>query len=191
MTRSLRSTGITPLQRYKETELSAAARFRASAFATRRMTNDKDYTRSRTGGCCHHRRTGICWKLLWAVQPQLGLLTLSWGEHVLESPSNPKNAMKRIAFEVGFMPWNTPAVTRGQGRSSIMGAVAMLFLMIVTIPSALAEGSWCANYSGTGGTNCGFYSFQQCMAAVSGAGGFCTPNGFSGYQNYPRTRTRR
>ena len=41
------------------------------------------------------------------------------------------------------MPWNTPAVTRGQGRSSIMGAVAMLFLMIVTTPSALAEGSWC------------------------------------------------
>ena len=87
--------------------------------------------------------------------------------------------------------WNTPAVTRGQGRSSIMGAVAMLFLMIVTTPSAQAEGSWCANYSGNGGTNCGFYSFQQCMAAVSGAGGFCTQNGFSGYQNYPRTRTRR
>ena len=104
--------------------------------------------------------TGIYEKLLCAVQPQRGLLTLSWGEHVLESPSNPKNAMKRIAFEVGFMPWNTPAVTRGQGRSSIMSAVAMLFLMIVTTPSALAEGSWCANYSGTGGTNCGFYSFQ-------------------------------
>jgi hypothetical protein len=52
------------------------------------------------------------------------------------------------------MPWNTPAVTRGQGRSSIMGAVAMLFLMmIVTTPSAQAEGSWCANYSGNGGTN--------------------------------------
>ena len=81
-------------------------------------------------------------------------------------------------------------VTRGQGRSSIMGAVAMLFLMIVTTPSAQAEGSWCANYGGNGGTNCGFYSFQQCMAAVSGTGGFCTQNGFSGYQNYPRTRTR-
>jgi hypothetical protein len=91
------------------------------------------------------------------------------------------------------MPWNTPAVTRGQGRSSIMGAVAMLFLMlfmmIVTTPSAQAEGSWCANYSGNGGTNCGFYSFQQCMAAVSGAGRFCTQNGF--YQNYPARRTLR
>jgi hypothetical protein len=72
------------------------------------------------------------------------------------------------------MPWNTPAITSGQGCSSIMAAVAMLFLMIATTPSAQAEGSWCANYSGNGGTNCGFYSFQQCMAAVSGAGGFCS-----------------
>ena len=135
--------------------------------------------------------TGIYEKLLCAVQPQRGLLTLSWGKHVLESSSNPKSAIKRTAFEVGFMPWNTPAVTRGQGRSSIMGAVAMLFLMIVTTPSAQSEGSWCATYGGNGGTNCGFYSFQQCMAAVSGTGGFCTQNGFSGYQNYPRTRTRR
>ena len=89
------------------------------------------------------------------------------------------------------MRWNTLAVTGGQARSNIMGAVAMLSLMLALASSAQAEGSWCANYSGNGGTNCGFYSFQQCMAAVSGAGGFCTQNGFSGYQNYPRTRTRR
>src|SRR4029077_11552711 len=66
---------------------------RRGRFCLRHEENDdvdKDYTRSRTGGCCHHRHTGICWKLLWAVQPQLGLLTLSWGEHVLESPSNLK-----------------------------------------------------------------------------------------------------
>ena len=135
--------------------------------------------------------TGIYEKLLCAVQPQRGLLTLSWGKHVLESSSNPKGAIKRTAFEVGFMPWNTSAITSGQGCSTIMAAVAMLFLMIAKTTSAQAEGSWCANYSGNGGTNCGFYSFQQCMAAVSGAGGFCTQNGFSGYQNYPRTRTRR
>src|ERR1700730_10358858 len=79
------------------------------------------------------------------LEAPLGSPTPTWIAHLIvgracaESPSNPKNAMKRIAFEVGFMPWNTPAVTRGQGRSSIMGAVAMLFLMIVTTPSALAE----------------------------------------------------
>ena len=131
------------------------------------------------------------------LEAPLGSPTPTWIAHLIVGracariSSNPKNAMKRIAFEVGFIPWNTRAVTSGQGCSSIMGAVAMLFLMIVTTPSALAEGSWCATYGGNGGTNCGFYSFQQCMAAVSGAGGFCTQNGFSGYQNYPRTRTRR
>jgi hypothetical protein len=37
---------------------------------------------------------------------------------------------------------------------------------------------WCAYYSasGGGGTNCGFTTFQQCMATVSGIGGFCNQN---------------
>jgi hypothetical protein len=80
------------------------------------------------------------------------------------------------------------AFTKVQARS-IMRAIAVLLIMAAVTPvsTAQAEGSWCANYSGNGGTNCGFYSFEQCMAAVSGAGGFCTQNGFYG----SRTRTRR
>ena len=35
---------------------------------------------------------------------------------------------------------------------------------------------WCAQYSGLGGTNCGFTSFQQCMATLAGMGGFCNAN---------------
>lgn len=36
---------------------------------------------------------------------------------------------------------------------------------------------WCAQYSGQmGGRNCGFVSFDQCMATVSGIGGFCEKN---------------
>ncbi len=39
---------------------------------------------------------------------------------------------------------------------------------------------WCAYYSGGfgggGGTNCGFTTFQQCLATVSGIGGFCDRN---------------
>ena len=31
---------------------------------------------------------------------------------------------------------------------------------------------YCAQYRG-GGENCGFYSFNQCLAAISGAGGIC------------------
>jgi hypothetical protein len=39
---------------------------------------------------------------------------------------------------------------------------------------------WCAQYSGTagGGTNCGFFTIEQCRATVSGIGGFCVPNQF-------------
>ena len=36
---------------------------------------------------------------------------------------------------------------------------------------------WCARYgNGFGGTNCGFTTFAQCMATVSGIGGFCQEN---------------
>jgi hypothetical protein len=37
---------------------------------------------------------------------------------------------------------------------------------------------WCAYYSGSkgGGTNCGFTTFDQCMANVSGIGGYCARN---------------
>jgi len=38
-------------------------------------------------------------------------------------------------------------------------------------------GSWCLRYgTGHGGANCGFYSFEQCMAALSGNGGHCARN---------------
>jgi hypothetical protein len=40
---------------------------------------------------------------------------------------------------------------------------------------AHAEGSWCA-YDVRGGTNCGFHSYAQCMANISGIGGSCSPN---------------
>jgi len=36
-----------------------------------------------------------------------------------------------------------------------------------------AAAIWCANYS-NGSTNCGFYTFDQCRAAISGVGGSCT-----------------
>jgi hypothetical protein len=35
---------------------------------------------------------------------------------------------------------------------------------------------WCAEYSMQGSSNCGFISYQQCMAALSGNGGYCTAN---------------
>jgi len=49
---------------------------------------------------------------------------------------------------------------------------------------------WCANYEsrGFGGSNCGFSTWNQCMATVSGIGGFCVPNQF--YNPGPAGRTR-
>jgi hypothetical protein len=37
---------------------------------------------------------------------------------------------------------------------------------------------WCAVYGGRGGggQNCGFSTFEQCMATLSGMGGFCNRN---------------
>ena len=74
----------------------------------------------------------------------------------------------------------------------------------VTLTSASAQGQpypydpypWCAVYGGRsgGGTNCGFRTWQQCMATVSGIGGFCEPNQFynpRGAAERPRKRQPR
>jgi Protein of unknown function (DUF3551) len=45
---------------------------------------------------------------------------------------------------------------------------------------------WCALYGGrSGATNCYFVTHAQCMAALSGNGGFCNPNNF--YDGRPVT----
>ena len=44
-------------------------------------------------------------------------------------------------------------------------------------PAQAQNYPWCAQYSGDGGaTNCGFTTLEQCMATVSGIGGFCMRN---------------
>jgi hypothetical protein len=37
---------------------------------------------------------------------------------------------------------------------------------------------WCAQYGGSrsGGRNCGFWTYEQCMAAARGNGGYCEAN---------------
>jgi hypothetical protein len=54
---------------------------------------------------------------------------------------------------------------------------------------------WCAQYSGKalgGAMNCGFTSFAQCMATVSGVGGFCVRNNtYRSLYNASRPRHRR
>ena len=45
---------------------------------------------------------------------------------------------------------------------------------------------WCAIYSDGQGNNCGFASFQQCQADVSGLGGFCTQKYISAFRGTGR-----
>ena len=35
---------------------------------------------------------------------------------------------------------------------------------------------WCAQYGGRDGRNCGFSTYAQCRAAISGNGGYCVEN---------------
>ena len=54
--------------------------------------------------------------------------------------------------------------------------VAVVFVSLA--PATAREPAWCAVYR-TGGNNCGFHTHEQCMAAVSGVGGFCNRNPYA------------
>jgi len=58
---------------------------------------------------------------------------------------------------------------------SIVMTVITLAALSMTGTGARADGPWCA-YDFRGGTNCGFHSYAQCMANISGIGGNCAPN---------------
>jgi hypothetical protein len=55
---------------------------------------------------------------------------------------------------------------------------APLLLLASTSGAGAQNYPWCAQYNmwGGGGRNCGFVSWQQCMATVSGVGGYCEQN---------------
>jgi dipeptide/tripeptide permease len=60
----------------------------------------------------------------------------------------------------------------------ILGLALAAPLLLGTVGGASAQNyPWCAQYNLRGGaTNCGFVSYAQCQATVSGIGGFCQPN---------------
>jgi Protein of unknown function (DUF3551) len=72
---------------------------------------------------------------------------------------------------------------------AIIGAVSVL-----SGTDAVAQYyPWCSIYSDkVGSSNCGFVSFQQCMANVRGIGGFCIANPWVlAYEKAPVVRTKR
>jgi hypothetical protein len=71
-----------------------------------------------------------------------------------------------------------------------VAVIAILFAALCLCNGAQAA-PWCAHFN-TGLNACSFYSFEQCMAAVWGVGGFCNPNPFSVYAaRHLRSRHRR
>jgi hypothetical protein len=63
-------------------------------------------------------------------------------------------------------------------RTFIAALLSAPLMMVAHAGTASAQNyPWCAQYNLRGGaTNCGFVSFAQCQATVSGIGGFCQQN---------------
>jgi hypothetical protein len=61
-----------------------------------------------------------------------------------------------------------------------LSTLALIAAAVTLAAPAQAQNyPWCAFYSGDGaggGTNCGFVSFEQCMATARGLGSFCYRN---------------
>jgi len=72
-----------------------------------------------------------------------------------------------------------PAGRMTMRNIAISAVFAILLAMPVGLwastPAAAREYPWCARYDWTT-TNCGFVSFQQCLATISGIGGRCEQN---------------
>jgi len=58
--------------------------------------------------------------------------------------------------------------------------LALVALAVERSPATAQNAAWCAYYKGGAGTSCGFATFQQCMASVSGVGGTCNLNPSAG-----------
>jgi hypothetical protein len=87
---------------------------------------------------------------------------------------------------------NRSALRRTALRAALALAAVVTAGALDATPAS-AQGAWCAQYNGRGGTNCGFYTWEQCRAAVSGVGGFCSPSPYAYYpepQPIPRKLRR-
>ena len=65
-------------------------------------------------------------------------------------------------------------------RKLVLVTAAAAVVAAALQPANAEEYPWCAQYGfrGGGARNCGFVSYQQCLATVSGIGGFCERNSF-------------
>jgi hypothetical protein len=65
-----------------------------------------------------------------------------------------------------------------QEETPMKTMLCLLALAMAAAPAQAQNYPWCAVYGGRmgGAQNCGFSNYQQCMATVTGVGGFCQQN---------------
>jgi hypothetical protein len=64
-------------------------------------------------------------------------------------------------------------------RNLVLASVAAALPLLAPAPASAQSYPWCSIYGGStwsGGENCGFSTYRQCMENVSGIGGFCQRN---------------
>lgn len=80
-------------------------------------------------------------------------------------------------------------------RSAIRSGLAAVSLLALIAPLTVAAAAqtrsypWCVFYDSST-YNCGFTSYQQCMATAQGGQGFCRPNPFEDTRGQQRRRSR-
>jgi hypothetical protein len=71
-------------------------------------------------------------------------------------------------------------IAGGEKRTTMKTLLCLLATLagmsVIGTPAHAQNYPWCAYYGKDSGTNCGFTTFEQCLANVSGIGGFCEPN---------------
>jgi hypothetical protein len=75
--------------------------------------------------------------------------------------------------------WPVEIIAKGKTMKFALSLVGALVVAAVIGTPAHADAPWCAYYNGAqfgGASNCGFYTYQQCLATISGIGGWCQPN---------------
>jgi hypothetical protein len=56
------------------------------------------------------------------------------------------------------------------------GLAVAAVALAASSPARAQNYPWCSNFHDGAGTNCGFSTYEQCMATARGTGGYCAPN---------------
>src|SRR5205085_3653708 len=103
--------------------------------------------------------------------------------------STPAIDPRRARLELLGLPSDLPVGSRIIIRRCAMRILTVLgaAALALTINAGGAKAAaWCAYYDADT-YNCGFYTYGQCLATISGVGGYCQPNyraGAYGSQRY-------